>query len=68
MQIDVYKRQVVKEWINGIEDGQARCVFKMFYIDEMTWDKIAAKTGYSKSPDYPRLYIRDKYLKEHKIL
>lgn len=62
------KCEVVKEWINGIEDGQARCVFKMFYIDEMTWDKIAAKTGYSKSPDYPRLYIRDKYLKEHKIL
>ena len=40
----------------------------MFYIEGMTWDRIAAKIGYSNSPDYPRLMIRDKYLKEHNIL
>ena len=60
--------KAVERWINAIEDGQARCVFRMFYIDGMSWEKIADKTGYSKSPDYPRLYIRDKFLKEHKIL
>ncbi len=57
----------VEEWINAIEHGQTRCVFRMFYIDGMTWDRIAMKTGYSGSPDYPRLYIRDGYLKKCRI-
>lgn len=61
------KVKAVEKWIEAIEDGQTRCVFKMFYINGMAWDRIAAKTGYSKSPDYPRLYIRDKYLKEMNI-
>lgn len=58
----------VKEWIDGIEDGQTRCVFRMFYMDGMSWIKIAQKTGYGGNSDYPRLYIRDKYLKESGIL
>ena len=62
------KVTAVEAWIHAIKDGQARCVFKMFYIDGMTWERIAAKTGYSNSPDYPRLMIRDKYLKEMKII
>lgn len=61
------KVKAVKEWINTIEDGQTRCVFKMFYLDGTTWEKIAVKTGYSQSPDYPRLMIRDKFLKERGI-
>ena len=61
------KCKAVEKWINAIEDGQTRCVFKMFYLDGMTWDRIAVKIGYSNSPDYPRLYIRDRYLKEHGI-
>lgn len=63
------KEQVmaVEKWINAIEDGQTRCVFKMFYIDGMTWERIAIKTGYADSPDYPRLMIRDKYLKDRNI-
>lgn len=60
--------RAVERWVDAIEDGQARCVFRMFYMEGMSWEKIADKTGYSKSPDYPRLMIRDKYLKEHKIL
>ena len=55
---------VIEEWIDDIPDGQTRCVFKMFYRDGITWEKIAAKTGYTKSPDYPRLHIRDAYLKK----
>lgn len=58
------KAKAVERWIEQIEDGQTRCVFKMFYIDGMTWEKIAAKTGYVSSPDYPRLHIRDDYLKK----
>ena len=56
--------EAVEKWIDDIPDGQTRCVFKMFYQDGMTWEKIATKTGYSQSPDYPRLYIRDSYLKK----
>lgn len=58
----------VEKWINAIEDGQTRCVFRMFYIDGMTWEKIAVKTGYASSPDYPRLHIRDEYLKKNKMM
>lgn len=57
----------VEDWISAIEHGQTRCVFRMFYIDGLTWEKIAMKTGYSGSPDYPRLYIRDAYLKKCRI-
>ena len=60
--------QAVEKWIQNIDDGQARCIFKMFYVDGMSWPKIALKTGYAGSPDYPRLYVRDKYLKKCKIV
>ncbi len=59
--------EAVEKWIDAIEDGQTRCVFRMFYIDGMSWAKIAQRTGYSKSPDYPRLHIRDAYLKNQGI-
>lgn len=54
--------RAVEDWIWEIEDGQTRCVFRMFYMEGMTWERIAQKTGYSKSPDYPRKMIRDVYL------
>lgn len=57
----------VERWIQSIEDGQTRYVFKAFYQQGMTWEKIAEKTGYSQSPDYPRLHIRDAYLKKSGI-
>ena len=57
----------VDNWIQNIEDGQTRYVFKAFYQQGLTWEKIAEKTGYSQSPDYPRLYIRDTYLKKCEI-
>lgn len=57
----------VEKWINFIDDGQTRCVFRMFYIDGMSWKKIAERTGHKKNVDYPRLYIRDAYLKKMKI-
>ena len=67
--LEKVKAQVkaVEDWIEAIEDGQTRCVFRMYYINGMTWGRIAQKTGYSKSPDYPRLMIRDKYLKKMRI-
>lgn len=63
------KEQVkaVEEWINAIPEGQVRCVFRMRYIDGMTWKRISMKTGYAGNEDYPRRYIRDKYLEKCKI-
>lgn len=61
--------EAVEKWINAIEDGQTRCVFRMFYIDGMSWQKIAEKikcTG-NYAADYPRICIRDAYLKQMKI-
>ena len=31
---------VIEKWIDDIPDGQTRCVFKMFYRDGMTWEKM----------------------------
>lgn len=61
------KLRAVEKWIDNIEEGETRCVFRMYYIDGMTWEKIASRIGYAASPDYPRLYIRDKYLRKNKI-
>ena len=60
--------KAVETWIDSIEDGQTRYVFKCFYKDTMDWGKIAVKMGYAESPDYPRLMIRDRYLKDCGIL
>lgn len=67
--LDKKKAQVkaVEGWIQAIEDGQTRVVFRMYYIDGMSWEKIAVKIGYAGNPDYPRLCIRDKYLKEQGV-
>lgn len=59
--------RAVQEWIDGIEDIRARCIFRMFYIDGLSWAKIAKLTGFGVNADYPRLIIRDKYLKRSGI-
>jgi hypothetical protein len=56
--------QAVESWITEIDDVQARMVFRMYYIDGMTWTRISNKIGYVNNPDYPRLHIRDAYLKK----
>ena len=55
----------VEEWIDGIEDAQTRCVFKMYYIDGLSWEQVAMKAGYAGNPDYPRRHIRDDYIEKH---
>ena len=60
------KCKAVEKWINDIEDGQTRCVFRMYYIDAMSWLKIADKikaTGDHRE-DYARKCIRDLYFKK----
>lgn len=59
--------KAVEDWIEGIEDTRTRAVFRMRYIEGLAWENIATKTGYASSPDYPRLMIRDKFLKKNGI-
>lgn len=54
----------VEQWIKEIEDGQVRYIFRMWYIDGMSWVKIAEKTGYGGREDYVRKVIRDRYLEK----
>ncbi|MFT4107598.1 MAG: hypothetical protein QM657_17720 [Lacrimispora sp.] len=61
------KVKAVEQWIDSIEDVQARCVFRMRYIDGMNWVKIAIKIGYGGNDDYPRRHIRDRYLRKSEI-
>lgn len=56
--------EAVEQWIESIEDGQIRCVFRMRYINGMSWVRIAEKTGYGGREDYVRVVLRDRYLKK----
>lgn len=57
--------KTVKEWIESIEEVRTRRIFQMRYMEkDMNWVKIAARVGYPGKEDYPRLHIRDKYLKK----
>ena len=53
----------IRNWVGAIEDTVTRKVFEYFYLDGLPWKEIAKRLGYRDNPDYPRLYIRDKYLK-----
>ena len=63
------KKQVkaVETWINAIPEGQVRCVFRMRYIDGMSWVRIAEMTGYGGNPDYVRITLRDRYLEKRGV-
>lgn len=54
----------VRNWVAAIEDTVTRKVFEYFYLDGLPWKEIAKRLGYQSSPDYPRLMIRDTYLKK----
>jgi len=53
----------IRKWVEAIEDTATRKVFEYFYLDGLPWKEVAKRLGYRDNPDYPRLYIRDKYLK-----
>ena len=62
------KVAVVEEWIENIDDVQIRTVFKMRYIQNKSWTKVARTIGYSGKEDYVRIRIRDDYLKKCGII
>ena len=61
------KAKAIGQWIEDIEDVCTRNVFRAYYTEGMNWDQVAMKVEYAGNPDYVRLHIRDKYLKEQKI-
>lgn len=58
------KIKAAEEWIEEIEDGQTRCVFRMFYTEGLDWKTIAKNLGMPQNEDYARICIRDVYLKK----
>ena len=50
------KTKMVEKWVQNIEDGQARCVFRMFYIDGASWVNIASKIGYARGTAAEKTY------------
>ena len=50
------KVKAMDQWIDDIKDGQTR--------QNMTWKAIAKQIGMPHNEDYPRLHIRDAYLKK----
>lgn len=59
--------KAVEDWIRSIEDGQARYVFRMFYIEGRRGIGSAQRLDTATLRHYPRLHIRDAYLKDHSI-
>jgi len=57
------KQEEVEQWIEAIEDPMTRMVFEEYYLMGRSWEEIARHCGYS-NPNYPRLKIRDVYLKQ----
>lgn len=57
----------IDAWIEEIDDVRTRTVFKMKYQQEKNWADIAKALGYRVNADYPRIRIRDEYLKQKNI-
>ena len=54
----------IRKWVEAIEDTATRKVFEYFYLDGLPWKEVAKRLGYRDNPDYPRIMIRDTYLKK----
>ena len=54
----------IRQWVEAIEDTATRKVFEYFYLDGLPWKEVAKRLGYRDNPDYPRIMIRDTYLKK----
>lgn len=59
--------KAVTEWVEAIDDEEARLVFRMRYLERKSWQKIANALGMPQNEDYPRKCIRDAYLKREGI-
>lgn len=53
----------IESWVKSVDDPIAGPVMRMYYLEGKAWMEIADTLGYPGNPDYPRICIRDKYLK-----
>ena len=67
--LDKRVRQIreIEDWIEKIEDTEIRLVFRLRYFENLSWVKIADKTGHSGLPDNVRIVLRDRYLEKNSI-
>lgn len=67
--LKMMRRQVrtVDDWIESIGDDMTRITFDLYYRKGRTWKAVAKSIGYGSNEDYPRVVIRDGYLKRMKI-
>ena len=56
--------QTIRDWIEAIEDGQTRIVFRLRYIDGCSWLKIAKKIGMPHREDYIRIVLHDRFFEK----
>lgn len=56
--------EAIRKWVEDIEDAVTRKVFEYYYLEGLPWKEIAKRLGYRDNPDYPRIMIRDAYLKK----
>lgn len=59
--------KAVEEWIDSLDEGRTRAVFRMRYIKGMSWMRIADKLHYGGNEAYPRIRIRDEYFKHNPL-
>ena len=56
--------QTIRDWIEAIEDGQTRIVFRLRYIDGCSWLRIAKKIGMPHREDYIRIVLHDRFFEK----
>lgn len=56
--------EAISDWIEAIEDGQTRIVFRLRYIDGCSWLKIAKKIGMPHREDYIRIVLHDRFFEK----
>lgn len=56
--------EAIRKWVEDIGDAVTRKVFEYYYLEGLPWKEIAKRLGYRDNPDYPRIMIRDAYLKK----
>lgn len=54
----------IEEYVQSIEDAKIRLIIRYKYIDDMEWDKVAAKIGGDNSGDSLRMLL-ERYLKKN---
>ena len=56
--------ETIRDWIEAIEDGQTRIVFRLRYIDGCSWLRIAKKIGMPHREDYIRIVLHDRFFEK----